>query len=102
MFQPIKEYAIERRKPYKIIDGDEYKGKFKKSYQRFGNYKRYLEFNHVFNMTTQTNCEDLFFFSWTCKFYEFVPQKARIQSDMERRALNMIIRRLLGDDCFEW
>ena len=35
-------------------------------------------------------------------FYQFVSQKGRIQSDMERRAVNMILRRLLGDDFFEW
>jgi len=35
-------------------------------------------------------------------FYKFVPQKARIQSDMEHRAVNLIVRRLLGDECFEW
>lgn len=35
-------------------------------------------------------------------FYRFVPQKARIQSEMERRAVNLILRRLLGDYCFEW
>jgi hypothetical protein len=35
-------------------------------------------------------------------FYQFVPQKARIQSEMERRAVNLIVRRLLGDECFEW
>jgi len=38
----------------------------------------------------------------TSNFYEFVSQKARIQSDMERRAVNQIIRRILGDNCFEW
>ena len=35
-------------------------------------------------------------------FYRFVSQKSRIQSDMEHRAVNMIISRLLGDNCFEW
>jgi hypothetical protein len=33
-------------------------------------------------------------------FYEFVPQNP--QWKMERRAVTMILRRLIGDDCFEW
>ena len=35
-------------------------------------------------------------------FYQFIPQKSRIQSDMERRAVNLIVRRMIGDDYFEW
>jgi hypothetical protein len=38
-------------------------------------------------------------FSTYKDFYEFVPQA---QAKMERRSVNMIVRRLLGDDCFEW
>jgi len=33
-------------------------------------------------------------------FYEFIPQNPQWQ--MERRAVNLIIRRLIGDDYFEW
>jgi hypothetical protein len=33
-------------------------------------------------------------------FYEFVSQNP--QWKMERRAVNRILRRLIGDDCFEW
>ena len=32
-------------------------------------------------------------------YYEFVPQA---QAKMERRAVTMIVRHLIGDDCFEW
>ena len=42
------------------------------------------------------------FFTDTNDYYEFVKQKEKIQSDMERRAVNLIVRRLIGDDCFEW
>jgi hypothetical protein len=52
-------------------------------------------------MTTQTNV-DYTLFSSTSKFYKFVSQKTRIQFDMERRSVNMIVRRLIGDDYFEW
>jgi len=33
-------------------------------------------------------------------FYEFVPQQP--QWNMERRSVNLIVRRLIGDDTFEW
>ena len=34
------------------------------------------------------------------QFYAFVSDQP--QWKMERRAVNLIVRRLLGDDCFEW
>lgn len=34
------------------------------------------------------------------KVYEFISEQP--QWKMERRAVNMIVRRLLGDECFEW
>lgn len=33
-------------------------------------------------------------------FYKFVSDNPRGQ--MERRSVNMILRRLIGDECFEW
>ena len=33
-------------------------------------------------------------------FHKFVSDNP--QSKMERRAVNLIVRRILGDDCFEW
>ena len=33
-------------------------------------------------------------------FYEWIPTKA--QERMERRAVNLIVRKLIGDPCFEW
>ena len=35
-------------------------------------------------------------------YYRLVSQKEKIQSDMERRAVNLIVRRLIGDECFSW
>jgi len=56
----------------------------------------------VFERVKQDNFNNQFQFLSDGPFYEFVSQKDRIQSDMERRAVNKIIRRLLGDECFEW
>jgi hypothetical protein len=40
------------------------------------------------------------FFSQHCQFYQFISQQP--QWNMERRSVNMIVRRLIGDDHFEW
>ena len=40
------------------------------------------------------------FVAMSCDFYQFVPQNP--QWTMERRSVNIIVRRLIGDDCFEW
>jgi len=39
-------------------------------------------------------------FSIHHQFYEFVTQNP--QANMERRAVTIIVRRVLGDNCFEW
>jgi hypothetical protein len=101
MFQPIEEYDLEHKQTYKIITDHEYKGRFKGDFYFRDTNELYLEFDHAYNMTTQTCCEHLFFLS-TRKFYKFVSQKERIQSDMEYRAVNMIVSRILGDPCFKW
>jgi hypothetical protein len=101
MFQLVDEYALEYKQTYKIIADDEYKGRFRGDFYFRGNNELYLEFDYACNMTTHIYREHLFFLS-TRKFYKFVSQKARIQWDMERRAVNLIVRRLIGDNCFEW
>ena len=101
MFQLVDEYAWEYKQTYKIIADDEYKGRFRGDFYFRDNNELYLEFDHAYNITRQTCREHLFFLS-TRKFYKFVSQKARIQWDMERRAVNIIVRRLIGDNYFQW
>ena len=105
MFQLVEEYELKYKQFYKIIADDEYKARFNRDVYLTKNYysmdELYLEFDYVYNMTTQTCCEPLFFLP-NRKFYKFVSQKARIQSDMERRSVNLIVRRLIGDDHFQW
>ena len=40
------------------------------------------------------------YFAATCNFYKFVSDNP--QGKMERRAVSMIVRRLIGDENFEW
>ena len=35
-------------------------------------------------------------------YYQYVSKKKEIQQAMETRALNAIIRQIIGDECFEW
>ncbi len=37
----------------------------------------------------------------TCAFFEFIPQKEKIQQAMEQRALDKILKRVINDD-FTW
>jgi hypothetical protein len=40
------------------------------------------------------------FFSPMCDFYKFVSNNPQWQ--MERRSVNLFLKKLTGDDCFEW
>lgn len=57
----------------------------------------YIEFEDVKIGSLSTWCR---FFSPFTPFQTFVSQNP--QWKMERRAVNMIVRRLIGDDNFEW
>lgn len=41
-----------------------------------------------------------YIYSKDCEFYQFVSDNP--QGKMEQRAVNMILRRLIGDENFEW
>jgi hypothetical protein len=97
MFQSVKVSDLRYNCKYKIIADNEYVGVYKGP---FCYHVLYLEFDHTRNISN--NLKPPKYFLPTRKFYKFVSQKARIQSDMERRAVNLIVRRLIGDDCFQW
>ena len=40
------------------------------------------------------------YFASDCMFYKFVSENP--QEKMERRAVNIILKQIIGDDCFEW
>ena len=87
MFVRINSNELIPGTKYKI---GEHKGIFKQiAYRDYGNWY------YVF-YSKRTNR----YYSSNCSFYKFVSDKP--QEKMERRALNMIVRRLIGDPCFEW
>ena len=94
MFQRIEYDAMVPGKRYKIGETSGVFIKIKICYQLNG--LCVLKFRRMEkkdpNRTT--------YLSSHCPFYQFVPQNP--QWEMERRAVNLIVRRLIGDDCFEW
>ena len=95
MFELIHPSRLIENKKYKIVSHKTdfigiYKGK---TYIEEDDYVYVYE---VFELA-KNKCH--IHFSIGCVFYEMVP---RAQSKMERRAVNLIVRRLIGDECFEW
>jgi len=97
MFQSVEVSELYYNCTYKIVADDEYVGVYK---GKLWHPDLYLEFDHTRNISGHFQPPK--YFLPTRKFYKFVSQKKRIQCDMERRAVNMIIQHLIGDDCFQW
>jgi hypothetical protein len=97
MFQPVDSDNLYYNQKYKIVADDEYSGIYK---GKFWSNDLYLEFDDVCNLSR--NYYSPRYFMPTRKFYKFVSQKARIQSDMEHRAVNKIVGGLIGDAYFKW
>lgn len=91
---------MQHRQKYKVIGTCEYYGTFTGILYPYDPIQ-YLIFVNVCNETNKVHVISKLFIS-TCKFYQFVSQKARIQSDMEHRAVNLVMRRIVGDDHFKW
>jgi len=100
MFQPVEVSDMQHRKKYKVIGTCEYYGRFTGILYPYDPIQ-YLIFTNVLNETNQVSVPSKLFIS-TCKFYQFVSQKPRIQSDMEMRAINLVVRRIVGDEHFKW
>ena len=98
MFQSVDVSDLCYNHTYKIVAAEEYVGVYKGKLWHTG--QLYLEFDNSRNITG--TFKPYKHFSSKRKFYKFVSQKSRIQSDMERRSVNMIVQRLIGDDCFKW
>jgi len=97
MFQPIQADDLRYNQKYKIVAGDVYSGIYK---GKLWNDNLYLEFDEVCNLTSDYYSPR--FFMPTRMFFKFVSQKERIQNDMERRAVNRIIQKILFDPYFTW
>ena len=92
MFQQIDASELCPDHKYKIIADEVYTGIYKG--ECWHNTKFFI-FDKVCGGCPR-------YFLKTRTFYQFISQKARIQSDMEQRALALILRQLLGDPHFQW
>ncbi len=63
-----------------------------------GPIKDFLQFDYVYDIGEKEFYQYPFYLDQ--QYYTFVSQLP--QWKMERRAVNLIVRRLIGDDCFEW
>ena len=98
MFELIHPSRLFVNQKYKIISSStEYVGIYKCA--RYIEEYDYVTVYELFECFTKNNARRYVHFSPDCSFYEMVP---RAQEQMERRAVNLIVRRLIGDDCFEW
>ena len=59
----------------------------------------YAEFVDVFDIRRQTVCPTIYC-SPSHTYYQFVSDNPKWK--MERRSVNLLLRRLLGDDYFKW
>jgi hypothetical protein len=107
MFQQVDIQHLQLNKTYKILANNYvFKGRFQ-GFRYFDEIKLVFESSHhlllafdkVHNIT-----KDLHFvrtnITYTRPVYQFVSQNP--QWNMERRTVNLIVRRLIGDDCFQW
>ena len=102
MFHQIPVELLKPFERYKIAGGKcEYYGTFIGVFYFPHDHVEYAEFVRVFNKTTCVHVDSKLF-SPSCMFYRFISQKAKIQSQMEKRALNLIIRKIIGDENFMW
>jgi len=95
MFQLVNVDQLQLNQYYKIVANNyEFKGRYKG--RRFDVS---LEFDKLVNVTidrylVRTN------FKYTQAMYAFVSKNPQWQ--MERRAVNMIVQRVIGDEYFVW
>ena len=108
MFQIVEGKLIVNEKRFRIISPDKLvidtkylighgcTGIYKGTYLYFDDL--YRRFETVYNHHEKKHFNEPRHFLRT-NYYELVSQP---QWNMERRSVNMILRRLIGDDCFEW
>ena len=88
--------------PYKkLVVGKKYKigGHYNEYTGIYQSFEQGPYFNLLFSNVKSHLHHGNVLFSTYKDFYEFVPQA---QSKMERRAVNLIVRRLIGDEHFVW
>ena len=94
MFQLVEPCELREGHKYKIVPWKEYDAE--------GNYIYKVKKGMFIDLYVFEKDGFETYFTKRDQFYKFVSKKKIIQSDMERRAINLIVRNLIGDDCFTW
>jgi len=99
MFQLIPSDDLILGKKYMIVlKGDKYAGTYRGPITV--STRTYLSFDNVYDIIEEQELINPFYFTHLQRYYTFVSEQP--QWNMERRSLNIILRRLIGDECFEW
>lgn len=99
MFQTISSDKLVIGKKYGIVcKGDDYSGVYKGPVM--GGGRRFIVFDKVYDNIEEIDFLCPFYFTEYDVYYEFISEFP--QWNMERRSVNIIVRRLIGDDHFEW
>ena len=99
MFQLISPDKLVIGKKYRIIcKGDHYSGIYKGIVIGCG--RQFILFDKVYDNIEEIEFLCPFYFTKYDAYYEFISEFP--QWNMERRSVNLFVRRLIGDDCFHW
>jgi hypothetical protein len=99
MFQLISSDKLVIGKKYGIVsEGNDYSGIYKGPITVFN--KECIVFDTIYDTIEEVHFKCPFYFTKYDLYYVFVSECP--QWNMERRSVNLIVRRLIGDDCFEW
>jgi len=102
-FKKVDPVRLVYNKEYKI--GNQYRGIYKgKRWTEYAYPKHgwgcHLEFENVCHLDNVLFVPIMIFSN--VSFYEFFSEKEAIQVCMEHRAVNLILRKVIGDDTFSW
>jgi len=106
MFVRVQPDDLVIRTKYKItvfpynIEFDRYSGVFKET-MIFPNYT-YLKFEKLYDLIQKERCSGDTVVLNQHKYYYYAFISDQPQWKMERRAVSIILRRLIGDECFTW
>ena len=99
MFQLISPDKLVIGKKYGIVvKGEDYSGFYKGP--AVGCDRQFVVFDKVYDNIEEIDFLCPFYFTKYDLYYEFISEFPRW--NMERRAVNLIVSRLIGDDCFYW
>lgn len=99
MFQTITADKLVVDKKYMILFRQgHHSGVFKGKMRSFNT--TCFVFDEIYDLVCKKSVRSPLYLTSDYRYYEFISNQPQWQ--MERRAVNLIVRRLIGDDCFEW